>query len=499
MNNWQRVSPIAILYFIASTINLLLSNIIYMVPLVVTTYNTALENPLWLFLGASVFIVLLGLSAFLQYYFFRFRLSDQTIEIKSGVFKKIHLNLPFTRIQNVKIITPFYFRPFDYTTLELDTAGSAKSEAKIVALELTLSAQLKNEILTHAQPKSSNDAIPNAEMINDEVVLNRRSLKDLVIHGITNNRIWIFFALLAPLIGPAANKADVFLVSIGLNVSEMFSPATHAWWQLGLYGAALLILSYFIVVAFSVFGSIIAFYGYTLSKQGSNYIRRSGLLTRHEVVMKLPRLQLVISQQDWLDILINRINLRFEQTNNQQHQQANQEIRNKIMVPSISQLQFDELLSDVWPNSQLNGLNFSRISKRFMAKNIILICLLPTIGIGALLYNQQWQIALIVLAAITLLSSLVCMRWYRWGYAMDDNFIYIRKGVLGVNYYIFPLHKVQQAKFHQSVLMARRELASISLVLASGVQKIPFMPQQAAHAIINKSLYIVEFTKRNWM
>lgn len=499
MNSWQRVSPIAILYFIASNITLLINNLIYMVPLVVTSYNTVLDNPMWFALGASAFIALLGLSAFLQYYFFKFRLSAQTIEIKSGVFKKTHLNLPFERIQNVKIIAPFYFRPFSYTTLELDTAGSAKSEAKIVALADILAQQLKSEILSQTAPQHAEASSETRTIEHGETILNRRSLKDLIIHGITNNRVWIFFALLAPFIEPAANKADTILISIGVNFSEIFSPSTHAWWQLGLYALALLFVSYCIVVLFSIFGSIIAFYGYTLSEQGKNYIRRSGLLTRHEVVMKLPRLQLVVSQQDWLDILINRINMRFEQANNQQQHQPGQEVKNKIMVPSVNQQQFDQLICDVWPNNQLREIEFLAISKRFIIRNILLLIPLPATAIGALLYHQQWQISLIVAGLTLLISLLIVMRWYRWGYAIDNNFIYVRKGVLGVNYYVFPIHKVQQTKYHQSVLMARKKLATVSLVLASGVIRIPFLPQHTAQQILDKALYVVESTKRNWM
>jgi len=499
MNNWQRVSPIALLYFIANNITLLVNNMIYMVPLIFTSYKTISEEPLWLVLGISGILGLIALSAFLQYYFFKFRLSEQTIEIKSGVFKKVHLNLPFARIQNVKIISPFYFRPFDYTTLELDTAGSAKSEANLVALKVGFANQLKQEILNVARTTEQTQSTDNIVNDNDEIVLNRRSLKDLVIHGITNNRVWIFLVLFAPFFDTAANNVDGVLIGLGINFSETFSPETHAWWQLGLYAAALLAISYCLVMLLSVLGSIVAFYGFTLSKQGTNYIRRSGLLTRHEVVMKLPRLQLIVSQQDWLDVVINRLNLRFEQAKQGQKKQPGQEVRNKIMVPSINQQEFQGLLNDVWPNNQFLSLSFSSISKRFLVKYLSLFLTVPTALLAVMAYKQQWGTFAMLCGAMVIVSGLIVMRWVRWGYAIDDNFIYIRKGVLGVNYYLFPLHKIQQTTFHQSVLMARRQLASVSLVLASGSQRIPFLPQHIARQIIDKSLYVIESTKRNWM
>ncbi len=38
------------------------------------------------------------------------------------------------------------------------------------------------------------------------------------------------------------------------------------------------------------------------------------------------------------------------------------------------------------------------------------------------------------------------MRWYRWGYASDEHVIEIRKGYGGVDYYFFPISKVQQTE-----------------------------------------------------
>jgi len=498
MNNWQRVSPIALLYFFFNNVMLLVNNFIYLIPVIFTSYKKVLENPFWLGIGVLGVLALFGLGAFLQFYFFKYRLGEQTIEIKAGVIFKKHLNLPFSRIQNVKLIAPVYFRPFGYTSVELDTAGSAKSEAIIVALDIHLAERLKREILAQVTEQApAGQETTDAD--HQETVLNRRSLKDLVIHGLTNNRVWIFLAMLAPMIEPTMRNSRDFLTSIGIDLEQIFSPQTHAWWELGVYALGLLLLSYVIVMLFSIVGSIIAFYGFTLSKQGDNYIRRSGLLTRHEVVMKLPRLQLVIRQQDWLDILINRINLRFEQTKSIVNAKPGMEIRNKIMVPSINDQQCRHLIDDVWPANSQAIMNYARISKRFIVKYISVLSVLPiTLG-GFFMYHERPLLSLAAVALFGFICLFVVMRWLRWGYAMDKEFIYIRKGLLGVNYYVFPIHKIQQTVFKQSWFMRRRGLASIILLVASGAQKIPFMPAVMARQIINESLFHVESTKRNWM
>ena len=77
--------------------------------------------------------------------------------------------------------------------------------------------------------------------------------------------------------------------------------------------------------------------------------------------------------------------------------------------------------------------------------------------------------------------------------------MYVRKGLLGVDYLCFPFSKVQQAKFIQSLLMQNKQLASCSLVLASGAITIPFMGEDEARKLIDTSLYLVESKKQSWM
>ena len=106
---------------------------------------------------------------------------------------------------------------------------------------------------------------------------------------------------------------------------------------------------------------------------------------------------------------------------------------------------------------------------------------------------------LIAPSVFALLMLLVWCRWKRWGFASDDTYIYIRKGVLGVDYYCFPIYKIQQTRYSQSVFMKRNELANIQFVLASGAIGLPFVPQQHAKGILENGLIQVSKQKRSWM
>jgi putative membrane protein len=516
-DDWQVLSPVAILYFTASIFRHLFGNIIYLIPALAVSYKSVLEHPyIWL-PGILMAFLLLMLFAFVSFKVYRYRLTEDNIEIRSGIFSKKHLNLPFSRVQNVKIEQPIYYRFTGHACLQLDTAGSSKSEAKLIALELDFAQKLKtliqnqvpyNAVDTHQSNILANSAelrVGAADKLEQqERVLNQRKLSDLVIHGITSNRIWIFLGGLAPFYDNIFNAINEWLSALGVDLAELFSLQTHSLFEVGLYVLSLTMLIVLVLVGFSVIGAIVSFYGYTLSKLDDKYIRRSGLFTKHEVSMRLSRLQMIVQKQDWLDVLLKRINLKFEQTNSFSQNQSSSATSGKIIVPSIKPDESQALINDAYPQNSLNNLIsnnlFAPISKRFILRNVVFI-LMPMwlIIMNATIRNDNLTASVSVSILFAGLCALIVLRWKRWGIARDEQFVYLRKGLLGVDYYCFPTYKVQQTQFKQNLLMKKRQLATVKFILASGMLKVPMIPEKLAYQLIDESLYQVESCHKSWM
>jgi putative membrane protein len=506
--DWQRISPIAILYFLVKFIIGLLSNIVVLLPALYIGYDNFMAHPhLWAPIALGLLAVVM-ISIFLSFYFFQYRLYGDHIEIRSGVISKKYVNLPFSKIQNVKLEQPVYYRPFGFTCLQLDTAGSAKQEAKVVALKIDFAEQLKKEILAQHQLASSaptpiNDDTDNSSSSHehpDEVTLNTRSISDLVIHGLTNNRIWIFLGGLAPFFDDFGRYIIEFFHGLGIDLEKIFTFADKPMWQIGLYALTLTFIILLPFTLFSIAGSIITFYNFTLSKVGDRYIRRSGLLTKYEVIMRLSRLQMVVRQQDWLDVLLKRINLKFEQSNSAISQfQANAQ-NSSIIVPSILPDECLSLIDNVYPENKMMSIDYQRISKRFLLRNLGFILTPIFIALSIFFFTVDKANVLLTITPIYLfISLLIYMRWLRWGFAKDDKFIYIRKGYFGIDYYCFPIYKTQQVQFKQSWFQQRHQLCSIRFVLAAGAQDIPFIEQGVGYQLLDIALYQVESSRKSWM
>lgn len=510
--NWSRVSPLAILYFFTKTIYTIVNSfLIYTLPAFAASYSSIKENPNYLVIGVLVLLLIILIASVAKYWFYFYKFTDDRVEIKQGLIKKSHLDLPFKKIQNVKIVQPIYYRFKNYSYIELDTAGSASQEAKIVALPLDLAESFKQMILhikqhtfldSSTQGTTQISRVSNAET---EKLLNQRSITDLIIHGISNNRVWIVLGFLAPFYNAISENIGQILEAIGLDLASYLDYQSQSLGLFLLHVLSIVMLFMLLIVGFSVVGSILVFYNYRLNRLGDRYIRRSGLLTKHEVSMKLSRIQIVVQQQDWLDILLRRTNLRFEQNTSiamNTGQAANINNSSKLVVPSVTINESSDLIKDAFDVEKFSEIKFFAISKRYILR-VTALRLLPItlllVGISTTI-DSFTKVGYIVLASIFLFAFiLVCLRWWRWGYYFTDKYVYIRKGLLGVNYCVFPLAKLQQIKFKQSIFMRANKLADIKYVLASGAYKIPLIAEDIARKQADEGLLIVAKEKPSWM
>ena len=523
-DEWQRLSLISILYFTIRNFTNSAQVLIYTIPALAISFNIwdNLLSPEVL-IGAGILFLSTSVSGVISFLMYKFRVHNQHVEIHHGVFQRRYTNLPLWRIQNVKIERPFYYRPFGYALVVLDTAGSGKEEAKIVAVPEGYAEALKKQVLYEKalHDEGDLDCLPNEDLSDEqsssfptprtrtkaidsshsnEEVLNRRSVKDIIIHGITNNRVWIILGAAAPFYDDVFGLVSEWLADKGLQLNQLVGEQTVAWWQFGLYAFVILMMLMALVALLSVGGALFTFYGYTLSRTGDRYIRRSGLLNKLEVSMRASRIQMITAKQDWLDKILKRVNLYFEQNSTAGQQMQELMSPNKLIVPSVTEDEAFALSQEVMPECDLRGQEYHPISKRFITFWLFAGWTLPLaifFTIGAVSSHLDIMLgALVVFSAVALLLTL---RWWRWGIAFDNKYVYIRRGRVGVDYQCFEPYKAQQVIVKQSVFMKRKKLATIKFVLASGAVTIPFLPEEYVNKLADSVLFEVESTRKSWM
>ncbi|CAM5187331.1 PH domain-containing protein [Alishewanella longhuensis] len=504
LQQWQRLSAIALFFFCLRLFKTVFGNIGYLAPTLLVFYQGMQRYPGYSALAlAAISLLLIGVGI-LHYWVFRFRVIDDTVEIHSGILRKKQLNLPFSRIQNVRLLQPIYYRLSDHLCIVLDTAGSSQQEAQLAALPRVLAEQLQQAIylakagqpavVAAAEQQSTQAAVPAGEQL-----LCTRSVKDLVFYGISNNRVMLVLGLAAPFYKPITELVGQQLDALGLDVARWFNPDLQSWLWLGLAALALTMLLMLLITLLSIAASVLSYYQFQLWHVGDRYVRRSGLLTRHEISMKASRLQWLQLQQDWVDKLIGRCNVHYEQVHTPYSEYQEQAEHGKIMVPAVLPAAAARLLAEVYPDNQLANSVFGTVNWRYLVPVFAGFCL-PLLLVSQYVFlPMQPVMAMASLLAIAMLVGLFLLRWRRFGYAMDANYLYIRQGVIGTDYYCVPLHKLQQLSIKQHWFMQKAGLKHLTLVFASGSLTIPYMPAAAAEAIANYALYRAESSNKGWM
>lgn len=495
-NQWQRLSFLSVIFFIGKTITHFFKDALPgMAPLLVIAFSS--DDKTWaITLIAIAAVGLTLISSFLQFWFFQFKIDKNRVLINDGVFKKNHRIIQFDRIQNINVLQPIYFKPFSLVTLQIETAGAKGNEADLAGLPDTYAETLRHQVLqyqsTHSGP--SGDDETNEENAQQEP-LATSSINNLVKYGVSSNGIFWFFVVIAPLIGMGEEL-------IGQWVDKDDFNQLASYFGGGLAGNIILIAGILasvitLMLLFSIIGAIFRFYGYQLTL-GSNTLKRSsGLLTNYQESLKLPKIQAVISQTNFIGKWLRVENMTLGQiSNNQKNQQSRKSL---FIVPARTKEQVQSL-SDLLLEDYPKAIPTEGISRRYITKTVILKLFLPStlIAIIAFLITDiTWVFAFPFVTSIGFLP-LVIRRWKAYRFGMKDGYGRFERGLFGFRHVIFPLYKVQKVEVKQSPIQRRKNLATLKIYLASNRIQMQYISLHQANNWMHRIMKQIENTKQPW-
>ena len=495
---WIRLSAWCVLHNIARSLKRLLSSVYALIPVAYGLLRLdSVVITMSVVLGAVALVIL---YAVLRHLLFSYRVTDDSILVREGVVFKKQLDLAFARVQNVKLEHPFYFRPLGLVTMKIDGAGSSGEEVHLPALEAEEAQAIRREILAR-RAASTDRRIPDADDGNtvakaadDQAkLLITRSLPDLVLHGLTNNRAWIILAGVGAVYGQFFESIHGYLNNLGIDLSKIIDEQSIK--MLILMSFSAFILSVILVATLSMLGAIFSYYGFTLHGTSKSLTVQRGLFTKHEIHVQKSRIQNIYFRQDWLDLVLGRVNLIFEQISHS----AERSTDSKLLVPTITVSQALELSREVLPLPDFKALDFTSVSMRYFSKRAaIFSCAYPVLSV-LLVVIEGWWIIVCVPPVWCLHMVFLFMSWKRRGIAIDRDIAVVRQGIIGIDYIVIPAYKQQNLRLTQSFLMKRHGLANIALSVASRTARVPFLDRDFARQVVDLCLYQTESTNRSWM
>jgi membrane protein YdbS with pleckstrin-like domain len=122
------------------------------------------DMPMWLlFAGWLAVVVLLAWHSYRwpprSYAHTSYRVDDQGIEIRKGVFWRVVINVPRSRVQHIDVSQGPLQRKFGLGTLVIYTAGTDHAKVELEGLEHGRALRIREHLLSHPGHSESGDAV----------------------------------------------------------------------------------------------------------------------------------------------------------------------------------------------------------------------------------------------------------------------------------------------------------------------------------------------------
>lgn len=498
-DGWERVSPVSVLFYIGQVVRGVARNFFQaVVPAAVFLISTGSMTSERLYAIGTALALITILVAIGRYLRFRFRIEEDAIRIRQGIFRHEELDIGFDRIQGINTTQNPLYRWLGLVDIKLDTAGSAGSEGHLPAVPEGLGDSLRRHTRGRRDASVGSDAADPADTAEQELLA--LSAADMVRIGLTSNRGLLLLAFLAPLVDNLGEE-------LSGRIERWLDPLTRVLDALSGGAAAAAALLFFLaaallLAAISIAGAFFRHYRYALTTDGAVIRSRAGLISRHEHSMGLGKLQVLRIRQGPLLGYFDAARIVAKQA-------ASHAVntRKSFLIPLVPSRSIGRLRSvffgregrelDLSPDSDA----FQPISRRYIRSRTLLFGgLAAAVILLQLASRGAWTAAAVLTPAALAIAWLAARRRYaHWGLALTPDAAVVRQGFFGTTLSVFLLRKVQRVDIVQSPFQRRHGLVTMEFVLAADTVTVPWIDESVARELCDYVLYRVETSRLAWL
>ncbi|WP_120242655.1 PH domain-containing protein [Halopiger aswanensis] len=468
---------------------------------------------------------LLGLSYGVAYYYrFGYQITEDTVDVASGVFARRSREIPYGRIQNVDIRQGVVQRLLGVAVVSIETAGGGETEATLSVVGEDEADRLQAEIRRRTAsvkdrrqerdqdrdlaPESDADVDPGsqpdaesgrppaaepdgpagADAESDAVAPDsspdtgqsptestarpspqqrRQRLfeladSELLLYAFTTFR-------------PAAGAAGLFLFFFATDaVLEAFlaaaapfgGPQDLASGDAGSYGILTIVsglISVGVTYLLSVAYTFAMYYGFELGRIGDDFVYDRGLLQRYSGSIPAEKVQSVTVTDNPLQRLLGYAGLWVETAGYGPDSDAG----SQSAVPLAARdriYTFTENLTGVETPSFESPSPIAR--RRYLVRYSLIAAVIVAVAFGVSYATplERWYLAAVVFVAVPPAAHL---RYKHLGYFVGDDHLVIRSGFWRRRTTVIPYYRIQTVSTRRSIFQRRLGLASLVVDTAS--------------------------------
>src|ERR671913_1957921 len=297
MSSERHLHPVAMLIGAIGTLRRWISGLVLPGIVLLMSQGFSLRTVVLLLVGLLVVGALAALWGILSWRATTYAVTGNSFRLRQGVFQRSERTIPLEHVQSVDTVQGIIQRAFGVYEVRVETAGGGASEpdASLAALDRDAAQTLRREIEGSERQWSEETTGPT--------ILRRLSTRELLVAGATSGQIGVAFSVLA----------------IGFQFLDNFFPEDFVrrlvetlapnWLMVVLILVpAGLLLAWVLAIA----GTVLAYSGFTLSREGDFLYIKRGLLERREATIPLSRIQAVRISEGLLRQPFGLASLRVE-------------------------------------------------------------------------------------------------------------------------------------------------------------------------------------------
>jgi len=450
---------------------------IILITLVKADSENSMPGELW-FILIPVFVLL---KALIDYFFFKFRITGDEVQVKSGVFSKKQITLPLHKIQTVYMNQTWIQKIFNLSELAFDTPGSQKAEVTI-----QLDKQDAEEVMAFVLQKSSvSESVENTDNLISEL-----SFKDLIKLGLTSNHFETLLILIGLFLSFLNNIKDI-VADYNENLLE---DSTNKILESSILFIAIGILAIFILsVLVSLIRTTLSYINFRITKTAQGFNINKGLINSSQKLIPFEKVQFLSWKTNWLRKTISMYLFEF-------HTIGGKEVKNnlKIKVPVTSESILQKLVKSYFLDIPEQFASNLKVHPSYLYRNIFFFGILPSfvLAIPLFLFAHEKALLLILIPIyVSLYFGLYCRKFL---FSWTSNLIHIKTGVFGNRTIVLKWEKIQSVKISQSLYQQRNSLADLVINTAGGTITAPYILLETARELQNFALYKVESSEEGW-
>lgn len=497
VSEWHRVSPIAIVFFLFDSLRHAIGLWPALVP--VLAGGEHFRALFWAY-GLPGLLVVFVTSIFLHYWFFRYTVEADRIQLHTGVLNRKRLTLYFERVQQADIAEPFYFRPFGLATLGLESAGSRQQEVDIPGLRVVDAQALKDRILeqrrTLALIREDSEAGRVGPQLDELDYELRLGWREIARHGLMYNGLLFLAPVMAPLVhnmGPSMEEWILALEGTAIHQLLVNVISSNLAWLVAIISVFAVLSGLFILFSISVLIALVRFWDYRLTRVGDQFQYRAGLATVKTRGFHLHKLQQVTVSQGIVARLLKRYSLTISKAGGAAPTADGQHSK-RFLIPVLNHQTLTKIKSQLAiPDGEWRRISAAYIFWRGgIMGSVVAILLVIT------LLSRDMS-PLYALLAYPLSLLMAWRYWWCFGIYQSSQWLAVKTGFIGSQLVWLPIGKAQKVTLNEPPWLKPWRLSVLSVWGADGKIDMPYLPLATAEGIRDQTLYRVVTFGGKWL